>query len=446
MEAKVTPAKKAATLYVVHCVDTEGPLSESLTATFERIETAFGLKLEPSKETLVKIQNRELDLNGREEAVARMVAPELLEYNSSWERIGEMLNEALSESFRTKTTDDDGNGWVYSWHCMDHVGYAENPRQKEVGYGNVFRYYRKAIEGPESSSDELNWHFHPSSLLRNPLHAATSYANSYPRLYEILCRRILDEAWFPVVNRPGFHAERPDSHFFLEQWMPFDYANQAHEDEGDQLDALGGRFGDWRRAPRTWRGYHPDFHDYQSRGDARRTIFRCLNMGTRLRLMTRAHVREAFTEAAEHGAAVLAFADHDYRDIRPDVAAVRGMLEDVRGDFPNVRVIFAGAEAAARAILGVADAPKPQLSISLSGNRLFVELQAGELQGSQPFLALRDRDGNVFHDNLDVAVPNRAWSYTLDEHTLHLDRVATAGVGAAGRHGGFHVARIDVGR
>ena len=35
-------------VYVVHCVDTEGPLHESVEATFERLKAIFGIDLEPS--------------------------------------------------------------------------------------------------------------------------------------------------------------------------------------------------------------------------------------------------------------------------------------------------------------------------------------------------------------------------------------------------------------
>ena len=74
------------------------------------------------------------------------------------------------------------------------------------------------------------------SSVRQPLCAATSYVNSYSTLYDIICQRILEDDWFPVVNRPGFHSERADSHLFLEQWIPFDFANQFHENITDQPD------------------------------------------------------------------------------------------------------------------------------------------------------------------------------------------------------------------
>ncbi len=278
-------------LYVVHCVDTEGPLHETLVATFERLKSIFGITLAPTKENLSLLQNQKIDLGGQEAAVAKCFAPELLNYNRNWQDIEQMLDELLSSGFRRQYLDDFGNGWVYSWHCMDHIGYFDNPRHKDLGYGNIFRFYKSKLLESGSVQDELNWHFHPLSLTRNPTHAASSYINSYDVLIQILCRKILDDHWFPVVNRPGFHAERPDSHAFLEQWIPFDYANQVGDDQQDQPDVSAGRFGDWSRAPKSWRGYHPSHNDYQEIGECRRMIFRCLNVGTRLRSLSPDHVR-----------------------------------------------------------------------------------------------------------------------------------------------------------
>src|SRR5688572_28301867 len=48
------------TLMVVHCVDTEGPLYESATATFERIESIYGISLEPTPANLQAVQDGRL--------------------------------------------------------------------------------------------------------------------------------------------------------------------------------------------------------------------------------------------------------------------------------------------------------------------------------------------------------------------------------------------------
>ena len=429
-------------LHIVHCIDTEGPLIETLDATFQRLRDSFDIHLTASCETLARLQNREIYLEGREGAVARMLSPELLSYNNSWKEIDEMLNSCMSNTFRRRVVDDFDSGWVYSWHCMDHIKYLNNPRHKDVGYGNVFRHYKSVLNKNGAEADELNWHFHPVSLTGDPLQAATSYTNSYAILNEIICRRILEDQWFPTVNRPGFHAERPDSHAFLEQWIPFDYANQSYEEDVDQPDLAGGRFGDWRRAPLTWRGYQPHHDDYQSRGQCRRAIFRCLNVGTRFRELRPVHFFQAFEEARACGSSILAFADHDYRDIRRDVEKVRSLLSDVRSLYPDVKIKFSGAEMAARDVLGVAVQPAPKLTIAIEGNRLIVESIGGELFGPQPFLALMTRDGRVFHDNLDMQVPRRSWTYVLDALTLKPTTLSRVGVGSAGRYGGFFVATL----
>lgn len=422
-------------LYVVHCVDTEGPLNETLGATFERLESIFGIKLAPLKENLSRLQKKEIDLAGKEDAVAKCFAPELLRYNANWVDISQMLDEMLAEEFRKRDVDDFGNGWVYSWHCMDHIGYLDNPRHKDVGYGNIFRFYKSKLLESGSGQDEINWHFHPLSLTRNPLNAATSYVNSYDVLIQILCRRILDDNWFPVVNRPGFHSERPDSHAFLEQWIPFDYANQNYDKAQDQPDLAEGRFGDWNRAPKSWRGYHPSHDDYQETGSCRRMIFRCLNVGTRLRPLTLDHVREAFSEARVSGAAILSFADHDYRDMRPDVNAVRSMLRDIKKEYPDVLLKYAGAEEAAISLMGYGENPAPILGLELINNRLIVEVLEGEIFGPQPFLAIKSGEGSYYHDNLDVIEPRRKWSYIFDEQTMPVASLSKVAVGAAGKYG-----------
>jgi hypothetical protein len=430
-------------LRVVHCIDTEGPLYESLDATFERINRAFGVSLAPDRETLSRLQRREVPLGGLEDEVARMVKPELIAYNADWAAVDAMLDDAMSRSFRHEMIDDFGGGWVYSWHCLDHVGITANPRRKAVGYGVVFRHYRERTVA-NGGIDEINWHFHPLSIDSNPLAFATSYANNAPLLLEMIARRIVEDGWFPVVNRPGFHAERPDSHAFLEQWIPFDYASQSGADPVTQPDISGGRAGDWRRAPELWGGYHPAHDDHQRIGACRRTIYRCLNLGTRLRQLTQRHVDQAFEQARTNGDAILAFADHDFRDIRPDVRTLRQMLINAKARMPDIKIRFSGAEAAARESLARRHplVPDPKLELTLDANILHVRSIGGPLFGPQPFLAILDRQGRALHDNFDFQDPGRYWTYVFDDQTIPLDRVARIGVGSAGLHGRYCVATI----
>lgn len=433
------------TLHIVHCIDTEGPLTEDIDATFQRINAMFALNLAASADNLRLLQQQKIPLQGMEADVARVVAPALLSYNNSWQEIEAMLSEAMASEFRNKMTDDRGHGWVYSWHCMDHAGYSDNPRRKDLGYGNVFRFYKQKIAETHSTQDEINWHFHPLSFTRNPLQCASSYVNSYDVLMQILTRRLIDEGWYPVTNRPGFHTERPDSHAFLEQWIPYDYANLFDTTDDGQRDVSGGRFGDWRRASASWAGYHPHHDDYQAKGGCRRWIFRCLNVGTRFKTLGARHVEEAFLEARQKGSAILAFSNHDYRDIRPDVHYVRDLLAQFKPSFPDVTMLFSGATQAARAHTNHLEprTTRPiKLGLRLEDGVLSANVSDGELFGPQPMLAIKTRDGCYYHDNFDIQHPRQAYSYTFDHQTILPHSIEVIAVGAAGSDGSHCVERL----
>ena len=62
------------TVYIVHCIDTEGPLYESLQAKFDRIKEVFGVKIKPTSKNLRKLREKKIPLNGKEEEVANLLS------------------------------------------------------------------------------------------------------------------------------------------------------------------------------------------------------------------------------------------------------------------------------------------------------------------------------------------------------------------------------------
>ena len=109
---------------IIHAIDTEGPLYEPLEATFERLAHVYQVKdIECSRENLLKLKNKKINLNGKEDEVATMLNGHLLTYNDTWDKIDEMLYDILSENYKKKYQDSYGRGWVFNWHCLDHVGY-----------------------------------------------------------------------------------------------------------------------------------------------------------------------------------------------------------------------------------------------------------------------------------------------------------------------------------
>lgn len=428
-------------LYIVHCIDTEGPLNESYQNTIQRVNSAYNLNLKNKYSVYQNLVNHNFCYGDKiDTSLKKMINKKLLKYNKNWRMIDKMLDTCLSKEFRYKKKDDFGQGWIYSWHCLDHIGYKDNPRNKSLGYGKIFNYYKNKLLETNSKEDEINWHFHPIAINNKSISCTSTYAYSYQKFYYILARRIIDDKWFPTVNRQGFNAMRQDSHSLLEQWIPFDFSNQYFEKQNDQIDINDHRFGDWKRSSKSWRGYRPSIHDYQKIGNCKRIIFRCLNIGTRFNNLSEIHIKQAFKEASKTGSAILAFTNHDYRDIIEDIVEIRDKIFKYKSKFPDVKIKFSGANYAAKKILKKKEV-KNQIKIKLKikNNILEIDILNEEIFGNQPFLALKLKNHKYLYDNLDIIKPGKKYRYIFDDQTLEIKNISKIGVGTASINGNFAV-------
>ena len=207
---------------IVHCVDTEGPKYESLTATFDRLYDAFGLDFEPSKEMLKALRVGEVVAEKQKKAVMDFLDENRMAYHENWSDIDAMLDVLMSDEWRNQYQDDFGRGYVFNWYCMDHIGFSSNPRRRDMGYHAIFEHYREILQlHNRNDMDELQWHFHPVSFTREAHKSSNNYSYTNEHI-QVLSRRVIDYGWFPSSSRPGLHTERADINFFLEQWIPFD--------------------------------------------------------------------------------------------------------------------------------------------------------------------------------------------------------------------------------
>ncbi len=439
-------------LHIVHCVDTEGTHYESLEATFGRLEELFGIRMEPDEKTLKKIQNCEIDFGPNTEVIAKVFDPRLLDYNNSWDKIDAMLKNILAPEFRDKLLDSFGNGWVYNWFCVDHVGYESNPRRKSLGYHKIYDFYKEALKKYNSNRDGLHWHFHPMSFYRESHRCATSYINS-PHLYEILCRRVIERNNFPAAIRAGFQTERPDSHLFFEQWIPFDFSNWAYKSDTTierQHDIRGGRLGDWRLAPDDWSVYQPSHDSWQLPGNCRRWIARCIDIFTRARELSQAEVDKAFERSARGLPALMAFNNHDVRDMAYEVDFIREKIASAAKKYPSVKFRFSEAVKGFRSTAyGENPAPEPlslDVSTGVEGNIRYLKVETirGKVFGPQPFLAIRTKSGRFVHDNFNFDPSLDKWSYMFDDNSIHSDDVSAIGVAANDKYGNTFVKVIEI--
>ena len=351
-----------------------------------------------------------------------------------------MLNDVTSESYRLRYPDSYGKGWVFNWFCMDHVGYLDNPRRRDMGYHNVHDYYVDLKSNQPYGRDTIEWHYHPMSTYREAHRCATHYFRS-GELYQILARRIIDRRFFPSCFRAGFQAERPDSHWFLEQFIPFDISNMATADTSDldsSIDFKKGRSGDWRKAPHDWSVYHPSHDDYQSPGNCRRLIGRALNLRNRIGCITQQEMDAAFDKASKGEKVLVGLCSHDWRDLRSEIDSVHEMLRRSRKKYPEVNFEYCQAGEAFNEHVDEVHRDQPSLVLNLTlvpessddVPYLQVDVAQGEVFGPQPFLAIKTRSRLYLHDNLDFDTEHGRWFYAFHADTLPIEDVAVIGVAA----------------
>ncbi|MCF8067744.1 MAG: hypothetical protein K9L30_04070 [Desulfobacterales bacterium] len=433
-------------VYIVHAVDTEGPLHESLSDTFDRLKDTFDIILEPTYDTLDKLRKNQIPLNGKENIVAKFLSPALLKYNDSWDKIDNMLSTLLSSDFRNKLLDSYGGGWIFNWHCIDHVDYDVNPRSKSLGYHAIHDRYVDFLDKYHSSEiDPIYWHFHPMSTYREAHRCATSYVNS-THLHQSLCRRIIERKFFPSSFRAGFHTERPDSHWFLEQWIPFDCSNLSFENLEEfetQNDFKNGRFFDWRRAPSDWSVYHPDYYDYQIPGQCNRSIGRFLQINTRMANITQEESDKAFKNANEGMGIILGVTNHDYRNMMSEVDLARKYIQNSSQKYPQVKFKFCNVNDAFNAVVNNGDYEKLDLNIDLQlfdkSILLNVSTKQSTVFGPQPYLAVKTKSKRFIHDNFAFGLDGKSWSYIFDEHSIRYDDVDVIGIAANNKYGNTFV-------
>jgi len=441
-------------VYIVHCVDAEGPLYESLSAKFERIKEIFNVNIEPTSKNLEKLKLKKIPLNGKEEKIASVLSNHLTNYNSDWGKIDKMVKKIFNKKFRFKDVDSFGKPWTFNWHCLDHVGYKINPRKRDLGYHKISDYYSKVLKKYPFYDDKLHWHFHPMSTYKEAHRCATSYVNS-PELYNILCKKIIEKSYFPSVYRAGFQAERPDSNLFLEQWIPFDITNMSTSNNKDldlSLDSKLGRSGNWRKAPKNWSIYHPNHDNYQAKGNCRRWIGRALNVRGRIASINQKEMDKAFIQAEKTGFALVGLASHDFRDLETEVNYLRQMIKNSSKKFKNVKYKYSEAKTAFVRLVKKIENPKIKpIKFSVKFykktnkdfSRLVVKVVQGRVFGPQPFLAIQTKKNRFIHDNFDFSDKDNVWHYAFHVDTISVDDVVNVGIAANDKLGNTCIQRIS---
>jgi hypothetical protein len=430
------------TVNFVHCVDTEGPLYESLTETFADLRDTFDLDLPPTQENLERIQCGEGVPDVIREAVMARYSKHRLAYNRDWGMIDRMHDTLFSQAFRESFCDDFGSPYRLNWFCLDQVGFDSNPRRRTLGYNIVYDRYAELCRQNPHAPDRLYWHFHPVAFNRVANCQGLSIQNGNEHL-QSLAHRLIDCEHFPAVFRPGYHQEKIDLNLFLEQWIPFDYANLNGAEHG-RWQYRNHRFIDWRQAPQDWQPYHPSFGGADQPGDLRRWIGRTLTLGTNFSCISKDELARAFREAVSQDVLV-SVCSHDNRDMVDEILELQKLFSAARHEANNgVHLRFCNAVEGFVRTLGLETEPPVGLSCQLVRDELTVEVVGREF-GFQPFFCLKTLTGDYFHDNLSKGESQSTFFYIFDKHTVPLAAVERIGLATTNFVGDVSIALITPG-
>lgn len=418
-------------VFVVHCIDTEGPLDESITETFRRIEEISGLHLVPSEDTLRRIQEKQIDLSGKEEMLANIFSKRLLSYNRDISSIHKMLEEITSDNYRMRYVDSFGGGWKYSWFIMDHIDYEVNPRYRLTGYNGIYDLYKEFYMSHNIKEDEFQWHVHAGGTYKEGNRSGHTYWNSRV-VMESLAHRLIDRGDFPSAVIAGMWTESADSHWLFEQYFPYDFTNKACKvDYLCQDDIQQSRNASWDRAKSDWSWYHPSHDDYQTEGNCRRTIFRSLNVSSRVYTITQEDVYQAFDRANKGEDTVLAIDGHDFRDMRYDIKEVYEYIIRAKEKYHDVQWKNETASTAAHTVLKEKRIPIT-LDIDInthSSKRMSISIEANISSfGVEPFFSIKMRGGRYMVERLMIIEPFKKWKYVFDDNTVIPDDVECVGI------------------
>jgi len=324
-----------------------------------------------------------------------------------------------------------------------------------MGYHNIHDYYLDLLRSQPGTRDTIQWHFHPTSIFREAHRCATHYFRT-DEVFQVLARRIIDRNFFPSCFRAGFQAERPDSHWFLEQYIPFDLSNMATQDTSDldsSLDFRKGRSGNWRQAPSDWSVYHPSHDNYQRRGNCRRLIGRALNLRNRIGNLTQAEVDSAYALAdTTRRNVLLGICSHDWRDLEEEILYAQQLFYIALQQYPNVSTKYCQATEAFREHVDNLDQNLDPLEIKIEPffvnendvPYIRVKTAAGKVFGPQPFLAIKTKTGRYLHDNFDFSEEAGVWFYPFYSETLNLSDVSVIAAAANDGMGRTSLTRLVI--
>ena len=347
-------------LYVVFCMDTEGPCDD------------------PGNDELLK----------------------------DWKKVDSAMDKLFSKEFRYKYKDSLGRNFKIGWFLLTWTGFKTNPRNRDFGYHKVRDHYKNRW-GKElvSYGDEECWHYHhpPKSGIGNEWSNDWSSSSEYKN---IISRQIIERSWFPVCFRAGGTIMDANLSKWVDKWFPFDYSNRAPLKFPEM---------DWSDGIKSWQPYIPDPVNFKEKGTGKRHMARTMDLLTTASILSDEDILQAYTEASKNGKAILSVFDHDYRDIEERVLEFLSKVMEFKKDFKNVEIEYMAPSEAVIQFLDINKEKKLQLQSVMGKKQLSIRANK-EIHQKYPWVALQDENGNIEQLEDDIRkVSDLVWEVPIDK-------------------------------
>jgi len=273
--------KSNAKVLVVHCVDTEGPIGGNVRR-----------RPDGSKE-----------------------------FMDNWKDIKASLEDITCDSFRKNNLDTRGSVFILNWFIMDFTGFSTNPKKRICEYNNTY----DNIKSLNTSADQFYWHYHQPPICGTGDMWSSDWESSSEH-YNILGHRLIERADFPEAYRAGGTIEDNKCSLWLEDNIMIDFSNRVSDSSYDTSNIFDFN---WYNAPDNLGWYHPSESNFIKKGSMKRYIAKCVDLESRLHILTQEKVDKAFSEAkSKNKNVILSYFSHDHRDMREETFRAISMVNN----------------------------------------------------------------------------------------------------------------------
>ena len=305
--------------------------------------------------------------------------------HKDWSLLHSHLEELFDVDNRMKYKDSAGNPFAMSWFIVDWVNSPPGPKASAVGHHAVYDPYLKWLEksAPRGFADELYWHYH--HCFPGKLGSWNRTWSNHPDYNEIICKKIFERDYFPSVYRAGNTWEDADVSSWLERFVPFDYSNRG---------PWRSIHYDWLGAPTDWSIYHPSDDCPKKIGSQKRLMARSLDI--EMNTFYDEEIESAFLDASLGYDRCLSFYVHDMRPMLDFVAGGLQRIQRISANFPEVQWLHSNALACMQKLANREPSTTFQGQGMITGRT--IEVSFPEEIFGEPWLATLSLNGYERHD------------------------------------------------